>query len=135
MDDLIRKWLWMQTMNYALEQLKREVQWFLYPKDKYHEWKWISWEDMQKILFTYILDNWPISISCRGSGSGHSRYDIGYDLSADSKGVTGEYKNMTVEIKWPEVRRFIQKMLSPDMEDRQMNLLDLLAEVSHEKSI
>lgn len=131
MEDLIRKWLWMQTMNYALEQLKWHIKPILYPRETENEWRFVGRDKMQKNIFTYILNNWP-DITYSGVASSHSRYDTGYDLTAKPSGVTGEYKSMTIEIKWPEVKRFIQKMLSPDMEDSQMNLLDLLAEVSNE---
>jgi hypothetical protein len=133
MDDLIRKWLWMQTMNYALETLKWHIKPDLYPMETENEWRFEDWDKMQKNIFNYILDNWP-DITYSGKSSSHSRYDTGYDLTANNSSVTGEYKNMTIEIKWPEVKRFIQKMLSPDMEDRQMDLIELLAEVSHEKA-
>ena len=126
MDDLIRKWLWMQGMNYALEQVKWHVKPYLYPMEKENEWRYEEWETMQKNIFTYALEHWP-SFSFSGRHSGHSKYDIGWDVSISSGMVTSTYKNMTVEIKWPEVKRFIQKMLKPDMEDRQMDLIELLA--------
>lgn len=126
MDELIRKWLWMQTMDFALEQLKWHIKPILYPREKEQEWRFEGWEKMQKNIFTYILDNWP-DITYSGKSSSHSRYDTGYDLTAKPSGVTGEYKSMTIEIKWPEVKRFIRKMLSPDMEDRQIDLIELLA--------
>lgn len=131
MDDLIRKWLWMQTMEFALEKLKWHVKPSLYPMETENEWRFEGWDKMQKNIFTYVLDNWP-DITYSGKSSSHSRYNTGYDLTARPSGVTGEYKNIIIEIKWPEVKRFIKKMLEPDLEDRQANLLDLLAEVSHE---
>ena len=131
MNDLIRKWLWMQTMEFALEQLKWHVKPSLYPMETENEWRFEGWGKMQKNIFTYILDDWP-DITYSGKASSHSRYNTGYDLTARPSGVTGEYKNIIIEIKWPEVKRFIKKMLEHDMEDRQTNLLDLLAEVSHE---
>ena len=87
MDDLIRKWLWMQTMEFALEQVKWSVKPYLYPMEKENEWRYEEWETMQKNIFTYALEHWP-DITYSGKSSSHSRYDIGYDLSADSKGVT-----------------------------------------------
>ena len=126
-NELIEQWLWMQTMNYALGIVKRQYRSVLYPRDKEMEWRFEGWREMQRSIFTHALENWPPRITYSGASSGHSQYEIGHDLTAKPSGVTGEYKNITVEIKWTEVKRFIEKMLEPDMEDRQIDLLELLA--------
>lgn len=125
MNELMRHWLWMQTMEYALQTVKDRGKGILYPMSKYDEWKHIGWRTIQRDIFNYVLDNWETP-TFSGSYSGHSHYDIGKDLTANGTGVTGEYKDMVVIIKWPEVQRFIKKMLTP--EDKQLDLFELLAE-------
>ena len=56
---------------------------------------------------------------------------VGYDLFLDSSRIVGTYKDFKVEILWPEVKQFIKKMLSPEIEERQINLFDLLIEEAH----
>lgn len=127
MDDLIQKWLWMETMNYALGIVEHKHQICVYPDYESH--RHIPYTEFLKNIFAYALGNWQ-SVSYQGSGSGHNRFALGYSFAADSSGVTGEYKNIKVGIKWTEVKRFIQKMLSEETKDRQIDLLELLAEVA-----
>jgi len=46
----------------------------------------------------------------------------------DRTKVTGKYEFYEVVIEWPEVKRFIKKMLNPDIEGRQITLFELLIE-------
>jgi hypothetical protein len=117
----------MQTMEFALNTVKAEVKWRMYPGDKYEEWKEIGWQTLQQNIFTYALENWKISPNC-GKFSGHGRFDTGYHLEASPAEVKGEYKDMVVVIKWPEVQRFIHKMLSDEVKDKQLDLFELLAQ-------
>ena len=132
-EKLIQKWLWMQTMEYALRTLKWQYQERIYPQKKYNEWKFIDWKEVQANIFKYALEHWE-TLDPQGQGSGDSRFMVGYDLFLDSSRIVGTYKDFKVEILWPEVKQFIKKMLSPEIEERQINLFDLLiGEAHHEK--
>ena len=122
--DLMHKWLWMQAMNYGLNELKGRGKAILYPYSEYDKWKFTDWRTIQRNSFEYVLEHWETP-SYAGGCSGHSHYDIGHDLTANGAGVTAEYKDMTVTVKWPEVRKFIEKLLAP--EDRQLDLFEILA--------
>lgn len=122
MNELIRKWVWMETMNYALDVVRKAHQRAVYPEYD----RDVPYETFLKNIFSYALENWK-TISPQGGCSGHDRFSIGYWFNADSKGVSGEYKSVEVKITWAVVKSFISKMLEPSMEDRQIDLLELLA--------
>lgn len=124
---LIQKWLWMQTMNYAIKSAISDHKRTLYPMETEQEWRFVGWEVMQKNILKYTIEHWDeIEDSYSGSISGDSRYDIGYWLERNSKGCSGEYKNFKVEIKWSEVKAFIKELLDEE-KYHQMDLLDILA--------
>lgn len=125
MDDLMRHWLWMQTMEYAVRTLKWKYKNRLYPDSKYHENKHIPWQQQQTNIFTHILEHWE-SPEYSGLGCGDDRYSVGQHVHMDASGVVGKYKDMEVTITWPEVKAFIRKMLEPE-EDKQLTLFELLA--------
>lgn len=125
--ELMRHWLWMQTMEYALSAVKSATKAHLYPIEKYHENKHIDWQTQQKNIFQYVLDNWNTTVNS-GMYASHGRFNTGHHLEASPEGVKGEYKDMVVFIKWPEVRRFIQMMLSEAVKDKQLDLFELLAQ-------
>ena len=128
MDDLIRKWVWMETMNYALGIIRNENQRFVYPD--YDSSRGVPYDEFLKNIFTHALENWP-TISAQGSCSGHNRLSIGYWFDADSKGAFGKYKDTSVEISWTVVKNFIKKMIGEAVKDRQIDLLELLAEAAN----
>jgi len=123
----MRKWLWMQVMEYALSTLKWNFKGYLYSEANYDEWRDTGWEEMQGKIFRYALDHWE-TYEFKGKCSGHDRYSVGHNLYLDRTKVTGKYEFYEVVIEWPEVKRFIKKMLSPDIEGRQMTLFELLME-------
>lgn len=124
--ELMKHWLWMQTMEYALNTLKRKVQPRLYPKETYSEWKNLGWQEMQRVIFTYILEYWETP-EHEGLYNGNGTiFETGCDLTAQHSGITGKYKQMEVTISWSEVRQFIKKMLAGEP-DKQLNLFELLA--------
>ncbi|MDD4096535.1 MAG: hypothetical protein PHP22_09880 [Oscillospiraceae bacterium] len=130
MDELIRKWVWMETMNYALDIIRRAHQRSIYPD--YESYRDVPCEIFLKNIFSYALKNWK-SISPQGGCSGHDRFSIGYWFSADSKGVSGEYKSVEIKITWATVKSFIAKMLEESIDDRQIDLLELLAKEAQTK--
>lgn len=126
-EQLIQKWLWMQTMDYALKAIKQNYQHKLYPQSKYDEWRSIDWKEFQGNIFKYALEHWG-ALEPQGQGSGDTRFMVGYNLFLDGSKIEGSYKDFKVIIQWPEVKQFIRKMLSPEIEERQINLFDLLIE-------
>lgn len=122
--ELMQHWLWMQTMEYALHMLKHECKNHLFPQTRYSEWKNLGWEEMQRVIFTHILERLGTH-DFRGNYSGGSRFEVGHDMQMDSTGVVGKYKDMTVLITWPEVRKFIKTMLAGEP-DKQLDLFELL---------
>lgn len=125
MNDLMRQWLWMQAMEYALGIVIERPKQKLYPGDKFHEWKHIGFTTMRDNCFKVALETLGKDVAPQGTYSGHSHNYIGLDIEADHNGVTSKYKDTTVTIKWPEVRKFIEKLLTP--EDRQLDLFEILA--------
>lgn len=107
-----------------MHMLKHECKDHLFPQARYSEWKNLGWEEMQRVIFTYILGNLGTH-EYRGNYSGDSRYSVGQNMHMDSQGVTGEYKDLKVLITWPEVRKFIKMMLAGDP-DKQLDLFELL---------
>jgi len=87
----------------------------------------VLWEEMQGKIFQYALDHWE-TYEFKGECSGHDRYSVGHNLYMDRTKVTGKYEFYEVVIEWPEVKRFIKKMLNPDIEGRQITLFELLIE-------
>lgn len=125
-DDLMKHWLWMQTMEYAVRTLKWKYKNRLYPESKYHENKRIPWQQQQADIFAFILEHWETP-EYQGIGCGDDRYSIGQHLYLDSSGVVGKYKDMEIVLKWSEVKDFIRKMLKGEPEGKQLNLFELLA--------
>ena len=126
--ELLKKWLYMDTMNYAIETLVSRARTKIYKPKDYNDYKFEDWVEIQGKIFAYILENWETP-SRQGMGSGHDRYSIGYNRTIEGKDVVGKYKDIEVVITWAEVKRFISKVLEkPDVEERQMDLLELLAE-------
>ena len=124
---LIQKWLWMQTMNFALREVVNKNKRNVYPNDKEHEWRYVGWNEMQRNIFQYALEHWEdLGADHHGNRSGDSRYDVGWDLQASPKGCTGEYKHFNIEIKWSEVKAFIKELLDEE-KYHQMDLLEILA--------
>ena len=126
--ELIQKWLWMETMNYALQVILNEYKHKVYPD--YEDHRHIGHEEYLKNIYTYAFENWE-PVAWQGQGAGHNRYALGYSHCANTKGVSGDYNHyqrMEVNISWAEVKKFVEKMLQPQMQDRQMNLLELMAE-------
>jgi len=126
-DKLIQKWLWMQTMEYALTTLKWEVKERLYPKASYNDWRHLEWEEVQRNIFEHVLEHWKTP-EFQGQSGGHTRFNVGYNLWISNAEIKGGYKTYEVIVTWPEVKQFIKKMLSPEVEARQINLFDLLIE-------
>jgi hypothetical protein len=126
-EDLMRYWLWMQAMEYALNALKGKAKAKLYPMSEYDMWKYTGWQELQHNMFRHVLDNWETP-SYQGGMSGHSHYDTGYDITLNGAGVISEYKDMTVTIKWPEIKKFIQELLTPSINIKQLDLFEILAQ-------
>ena len=43
-DTLIRQWLWMQAMEFALEDVARQSKTVLFPNKDFHEWKFLGFD-------------------------------------------------------------------------------------------
>jgi len=125
--ELMEKWLWMEAIQYALSKFQYKYKEQLYPTRHYNEWQHLGWTEVRKNIFQYALNHWETP-EFQGDRSRHDRFSIGYDLTITSTGVIGTYKTYEIEILWPEVKKFIQKMLSPEIEGRQMTLFELLME-------
>ncbi|WFF73985.1 hypothetical protein [Proteiniclasticum sp. QWL-01] len=126
MTDLTNKWLWMQTMNYALDVIKSLHQRTLYPLDTYHEWKHVDYDDQLRNVFEYALTNWE-TVTYQGKSSKQDRYSMGYDLTANGKGVSGTYRDYEVQISWGQVQKFIRDMLDWQPEDSQVTMFEFLS--------
>ena len=122
--ELTRHWLWMQAMNKAISIATERPKQKLYPSDKYHEWKHIHFETVQENCLRLALETLGKDVPQQGSCSGHGHLFMGYDVEADHTGVRAKYKEMEVTVSWPEVRKFIEKLLEP--EDRQLDLFEIL---------
>lgn len=125
MEDLLRKWLYMKAMEYAIDMMAREYRRYLYPMDKFHEWKWE--DEIDRKILLYALDHWTTP-TYQGSNSGHSRYSIGLDASINGKGVTATYKDLEASITWPQVKTFVRQMLDYEPEDKQITMFELLSQ-------
>ena len=125
MTDLMEKWLWMQTMNYALDVIKSLHRRTLYPMDTYHEWKHVDYDDQLRNVFEYALTHWE-TVTSQGMGSKHNRFSLGYNLSTGSKGLSGKYRDYEVEISWDKVQKFIRDMLDWRLEDSQVTMFEFL---------
>lgn len=135
-DDLMMHWLWMQAMEYALRIAIERPRQQLYPRDKYDDWKGIGLEKILHDSLKLALETLGQDVSPQGSCAGHGHYHIGYHIEADHKGIVSKYKDLEVMVKWPEVKKFIEELLAPSSNIKQLDLFEILAqEVTHAKRI
>lgn len=125
MDELIRKWLWMETMNFALTKIYETHRRLVFPNG-YDDFRHLETNEVYRQVFAYALENFE-KPGWGGCGSEHNHYAIGCDFCAMASGAKGRYRHMEILIKWPEAERFMRGMLEDRMEDRQIDLLELLA--------
>ena len=125
--DLMRQWLYMQAMNYAVTAVKSSVKRWMYPKEKYEEWKHTGWINIQRECLEYALAHWKTQ-SWHGSFSGHNRFEIGLDVQMGPPGVTAKYRDMEVTIPMAQVKSFIREMLAWQPEYKQITMFELLAD-------
>lgn len=129
LNDNVRAWLYIETVNYGIETLARENSYLLYPPEKEKEWLSEDFEERRKELFNYICNTdelrTPIHV---GQSSLHYRYSIGQDIYADKKGVYGTYRNVKQSFTWNEIISIIKELLKEEPVREQMNMLDFLAE-------
>ena len=125
---LIRKWLYMETMNFALGIVRGHYQHSVY-KDSESS-RFVPFEEFMKNILTYAVENWNVAEinSYTGRASSHGRYSIGCWIISDTKGLSSKYEGIEIFISWMQVNAFIKKMLIPVEKDRQINLLELLAQ-------
>lgn len=124
--ELAHHWVWMSAMEFACDVLQRSA---------YYRVPGITptqgtWENEYKNRFEYVLKNWDEIVAdaisrhtARGSPDG--KYCVGFSSSTRRNGVEAIYgaKNITVFIRWSEVKTFIEEMLNPD---KQMSMFELL---------
>ena len=130
-DTLIRQWLWMQAMEFALEDVARQSKTVLFPNKDFHEWKFLGFDKIREQCFRHALDNWETP-EYHGHGASQLHFSTGCDIDLTNTKVTAEYRHVIVTIKWPEVKRFIQKLLEPQY--KQLTLLEMLAEQAMEET-
>lgn len=127
MDDLMRKYLWMDAMKSAVDMARRRAAAILYPHDDFHEWKHIDFDLRQHICLEYALDHWYHPIAS-GEHAGYSKYFMGWHIDMDAKGVTSEYKDIEIFISWDRVKKFIRDLLDWEPDDKQLTMFELLAQ-------
>lgn len=137
MGDLIRQWVWMDTMAFACHEILHDCKYEVVANER--ERLDMPWDELCEKSFRYALKNWDSCVRhrksrCSGSHSGHNHYSLGYAFDTSTKGFTGRYKSLEVTITYDEARKFVENMLSPEsLENRQMTMLDLLAASAAEK--
>jgi len=103
-----------------------------------NERRFMRLDELIEKSFHYALEHWKDAIKSvytHGKASSDEHYCTGCWIDANSHGVTAKFqkRSLTVSITYAEVRRFIERLLSPQtVEDRQMTMLEILSmEVSH----
>lgn len=129
-DDAIRTWLWMKAMNQACEDIWRSCKNIVVP-DEYDR-RFMKFDDLVERSFKYALDHWNDSIQSahsHGAASSESHYSTGYWIQSNSQGITAEFhpRRLSVTVTYNEVKRFIERLLSPSMESRQMTMLEIMS--------
>ena len=129
-DDAIRTWLWMQAMNYACNDIWRSCKNIAIPDE--NERRFMKFEDLLEKSYRYALNRWDETVrrqsSYSGSGSSENHYSTGCNINSNHKGITAKFKAIEASITWPDVKQFIERLLSPStMEERQLTMLEILS--------
>jgi hypothetical protein len=128
-NDAIRTWLWMKAMDQACEDIWRHCKFYAVPSEK--DRQFMKFDDLVEKSYRYALNHWHEAIQSaysHGAGSSESHYSTGYSIDGDSRGVTAEFRELSMTVTYNEVKRFIERLLTPPtMEERQMTMLEILS--------